>query len=451
MPPAPSASSLFSFTPPLKDIRLPTNLAIIGAGSRFSFGIAADLIRDNHFSGSTLALVDPDARALDTTTRIINRMVAESGADLTIIASQYREDMLSNCDYVLNSIAVGEPFARERDVAIGEQHGIYQPTSQTVGPAGYCRGLRVIPNAVEIAKDVARLCPDATIIDLANPLAAVCRSMVRESGLPVIGLCEQWAVTKRFFAKVLKVEEGELLLKSVGTNHLTWAIGLEHKGQEILDGLIADLHKPENRELLDEVPVSASIYKIFGVWPTGTEEHIAEFFNYFLTPESNGGADLGMRIRHVSAEQWDTRWEERESWASGETAIDQLLGPSGENAVEIISALEGHRDPLVEMVNIPNDGRIQNLPDEAIVELPAVVGKDGISGIEIGPLPMAVREILSRRVTQQELQIDAALAGDRQLALRGLLFDDQITSLEVAHQILDASLEANDKYLPRFR
>ena len=430
---------------------MPLNLAIIGAGSKFSFGIAADLIREPHFSGSTLALVDPDERALDTSTRIVNRMVKQSNADLTVISSRYREEVLPNCDYVLNSIAVGEPFARERDVAIGEEHGIYQPTSQTVGPAGYCRGLRVIPHAVEIARDVAEHCPNATIIDLANPLAAVCRAMIREAELPVIGLCEQWAVTKRFFAKALDVEEESLELNSVGTNHLTWAIGLEHEGKEVLQDLIEDIHRPERKELLDEVPVSAQIYKAFGVWPTGTEEHIAEFFNYFLTPGTNGGADLNMRIRHVTEEQWDARWEERESWANGEASIDHLLGPSGENAVEIIAALEGYRDPLDEMVNIPNNGLIDNLPNEAIVELPARVVKGGVEGIQIGPLPMAVREILSRRVTQQEIQIDAALSGNRDLALRGLLFDDQITSLEVADQILDASLKANEKYLPRFR
>jgi alpha-galactosidase len=430
---------------------MPLSLCIIGAGSRFSFGIAADLIREPHFAGSTLALVDPDERALDTSTRIVNRMVAQSKADLTIVSSADRRDVLAGCDYVLNSIAVGEPFARERDVAIGEQHGIYQPTSQTVGPAGYFRGLRVLPHAVGIAEDVAELCPDATIIDLANPLAAVCRSMIRSSGRPVIGLCEQWAVTQKFFARVLEVSEEELLLNSVGTNHLTWAIGLEYKGREILGEVVAALHEPENKSFLDEVPVSAQTYRAFGAWPTGTEEHIAEFFNYFLSEETNGGADLGMRIRHVSEEQWDERWKERESWANGDASIDHLLGPSGENAVEIIAALEGFHPPITEMVNIPNQGLIDDLPDEAIVELPARIGPSGVQGLKVGPLPPAVRETLRSRITQQELQIDAALSGNRDLALRGLLFDAQITSLKVADEIMDASIEANAEFLPRFK
>ena len=424
-------------------------LAIIGAGSRFSFGIAADLLREPAFAGSTLALVDPDPRALDTSTRIVKRMVEASGASLTVESSADRRNVLSGCDYVLNSIAVGEPFARERDVEIGERYGIYQPTSQTVGPAGYCRGLRVLPHAVDISRDVAELAPDATIIDLANPLAAVCRSMIRESGLPVLGLCEQWAFTRRFFADVLNADPDDLDLLSVGTNHLTWALGLEYRGRDVLPDLIDALYKPGHHDLLARVPVSDRVYRAFGVWPTGTEEHIAEFFNDFLTPETNGGANLGMRIRHTTERQWADRWKEREAWAS-DAPIDHLLGPSGENAVDIIASIEGIHPPHIEIVNIPNSGLIDNLPDHAVVEVPAHVGPLGVRGLKVGPLPDAVREILSNRITQQELHIDAALSGDRTLAVRGLYFDAQIPSIDVGARILEESIAANAEWLPRF-
>ena len=103
------------------------------------------------------------------------------------------------------------------------------------------------------------------------------------------------------------------------------------------------------------------------------------------------------------------------------------------------------------MVNIPNQGLIDDLPDEAIVELPARIGPSGVQGLKVGPLPPAVRETLRSRITQQELQIDAALSGNRDLALRGLLFDAQITSLKVADEIMDASIEANAEFLPRFK
>ncbi|MBT4138364.1 MAG: alpha-glucosidase/alpha-galactosidase, partial [Candidatus Latescibacteria bacterium] len=152
-------------------------VTIIGAGSRFAFSVVSDLMRYDAFSNSTVALVDTNAEALDLSTRVVNQMIKKANGNLIIETSTDRRDVLGGSDFVLNSISVGEPWARERDVAIGEQHGIYQPTSQTVGPAGFMRGVRVVPHAVAIAHDIADLCPNATVLDLANPLSAVCRSM----------------------------------------------------------------------------------------------------------------------------------------------------------------------------------------------------------------------------------------------------------------------------------
>ena len=123
-------------------------LTLIGAGSAFAFHVVSDLIRRPALAGSEIALVDLNPEALDLATRITRRMVAESGADLRITSTTERREVLADSDFVLNSISVGEPWARERDVAIGEEYGIYQPTSQTVGPAGFMRGMRVIPHVV---------------------------------------------------------------------------------------------------------------------------------------------------------------------------------------------------------------------------------------------------------------------------------------------------------------
>ena len=146
-------------------------------------------------AGSTVGLVDIQPEILELSNRIIARMIAQTGADLRVQSSTDRREVLPGSDYVLNSISVGEPWARERDVEIGERYGIYQPTSQTVGPAGFVRGLRVIPHAVAIARDVAAICPNALLIDLANPMAAVTEMAQRNM--------ELWAdMQKNFFASM---------------------------------------------------------------------------------------------------------------------------------------------------------------------------------------------------------------------------------------------------------
>lgn len=428
----------------------PIRATLIGAGSAFTFHVLSDLLQQPGLGGSTLALVDVDAEALELSTRIAARMVEAAGGDITLEASTDRRDLLPGSDFVLITISVGEPWARERDVAIAEEYGIYQPTSQTVGPAGFSRGLRVVPPAVEIGRDIAALCPQATVLDLANPLSAVCRALVRECGLPVIGLCEQWTLAVPPLARALGIDSASLDVFPAGINHLTFALSARYRGRDLLPEAIRKLYTPAGAEILAALPVSRAVYDAFGLWPLGTEAHIAEFFPYFLDRESHGGADYGLETRHVTEEQYQTRVAERRARADGCRPVDDLLAPSGESAVSIIASLVGAAPPQWQVVNLPNGGMIDNLPPEAIVEAPAWIAPGGPRAAKVGPLPQPLAHLLATRAVQQELLIDAALSGDRALALRGLLLDAQVPSLMDARAMLERSLAANARWLPRF-
>lgn len=426
------------------------HLTLIGAGSAFAFYVVSDLLRTPALAGSSLTLVDIDAEALDWSYRITQRMISQAGGDLALNATTDRRSALPGSDYVLITISVGEPWARERDVAIGEEYGIYQPTSQTVGPAGYARGLRVIPQVVEIGHDIASLCPEAIVLDLANPLSPVCRALIRECDLTVIGLCEQWAISLPPLAAASSIPIEQLEVIPAGLNHLTFATGMRRHGSDVMQQVLSAVIVAPATGLPDPFPVSRQVYEAFGIWPLGTEEHVAEFFPYFLTRETNGGADYGMRIRHTSPQDWEARRVERAQRADGTMSVDDLLRPSGESAVAIIGALSGAMPPGWFVVNIPNGGRIGNLPPEAIVELPAWVKPGGALGRIIGELPEPLAHFLRGRTLQHELMVDAALSGDRDTALRGLLLDPQVPSLMAAREILARSLEANSEHLPRF-
>jgi alpha-galactosidase len=107
--------------------------------------------------------------------------------------------------------------------------------------------------------------------------------------------------------------------------------------------------------------------------------------------------------------------------------------------------------PLLELaVNVRNDGLIPNLPTEAVVEVPGMVDGRGVHGIAVGALPEGIAGILNARVRQQDLTIDAALGGDRTLALQALLADPLVPSVEAAVKMLDQALDAHAPYLPRF-
>jgi 6-phospho-beta-glucosidase len=50
----------------------------------------------------------------------------------------------------------------------------------------------------------------------------------------------------------------------------------------------------------------------------------------------------------------------------------------------------------------------------------------------------------------EELAVRAALSGDRRVASRALLANPLVGDWEIAEPLLDALLEANRPYLPRF-
>jgi alpha-galactosidase len=183
---------------------------------------------------------------------------------------------------------------------------------------------------------------------------------------------------------------------------------------------------------------------------------VAEFFPFFLRPTGNGlgyGTQAGLDMTNRILAARDERWDRIVAQAEGRTALDRRLfdeSREGERVVAIMEAIVNDR-PLVELaVNVRNDGLIPNLPPEAVVEVPGLIDGRGVHGVAVGPLPEGIAGILAARARQQELTVDAALSGDRALALQALLADPLVPSVEAAAGMLEEALVAHAPYLPRF-
>ncbi len=137
--------------------------------------------------------------------------------------------------------------------------------------------------------------------------------------------------------------------------------------------------------------------------------------------------------------------------AGGALPVEGLRDAPSEGATELIAALGGGASYLDETVNVPNRGAIANLPDETVVEVPAVVGPNGIRPLHVGPLPGAVAELCRREAALVEMVVDTAVTGDRGLALQTLLLDPMIDDIGRARAILDDYLTTFAAYLPQFR
>ena len=139
-----------------------------------------------------------------------------------------------------------------------------------------------------------------------------------------------------------------------------------------------------------------------------------------------------------------------QAMADGAMPVDGLRDAPSEGATELIAALGG-RAYLDETVNVPNHGAIANLPAETVVEVPAVVGPIDIRPVQLSSLPEPVAELCRREAALVERAVDAAVSGDRDLALQCLLLDPMIGDIGRARAILDDYLTTFADYLPQFQ
>src|SRR3954454_4768510 len=420
-----------------------------------------DLASSRTFDGWTVHLVDLNADAAETMARLGRRIAAERGARLTFEPHVDRREALPGARFVTTTIAVGGATGWRHDVDVPARHGIAQTVGDSVGPGGVLRALRHVPELVAIATDVAELAPEAYLINYSNPLTANVRAIAARTPVRVAGLCHGTMHTLSAIARDLGVARDEVHAVFAGLNHLCWLLDLRSGAEDLYPrlrelvaknagGRDADSTRHEGLHL----PVCADLLETFGRSPAPGDRHVAEFFGWYLREGGRplrwglqGGRDMTMEY---IAEKGDL-WDRLHGQADGSVPLESTQSQEAERLVSIAEAVvTGHE--IVELaVNLPNQGKIPNLPPEAVVEVPAVVGAAGITGLGVGPLPDAIAAVLSARAHQQEITVRAALEGSRELALQALALDPLVPDPVTAAAILDDAIEAHGAVMDRFR
>lgn len=459
----------------------PTKIVVIGAGSA-SFGLntAATLLRSTRLRGSHLALVDRNPEALALMTRLAERLNWEWDAQIALTSHVATEDALAGADFVVSAIEVPpREVLWRQDYEITLRHGVRQPYAENGGPGGFAHTLRNVGPVLEIAHAMERLCPDAWFLNFSNPMVRICDAIHRCSRIKVVGLCHQihagYGMVGYVLADVLGIDVppgvvsahadpdiwprlnylaaqamARVDIKAAGLNHFTWMLSLH-------DRRTGDDLYPLFRErwaAFDPAfePLTRRVFDAFGLFPIPGDEHLCEYLPWLSDPVTRPWEKY-----EVSLYDWERmdrmRGEGHAQIArmgAGEEPIDELRAADSEGADELIEAIAGADNRYHLAVNLPNVGQIGNLPLGAIVETPGHVSAAGVQGVAVGDLPFGIAELCRRELAVVRLCVDAAVTGDRQLALQCLLLDPVITDLDVARQVLDDYLAAYRSYLPQF-
>jgi alpha-galactosidase/6-phospho-beta-glucosidase family protein len=438
-----------------------TRICIVGGGSyNWSPIMLRDIAAMKDLSGM-IVLHDIDPAALEDLQRLGRKIMSVAGANFTVEATTDLNEALRDAEFVIVTITTGGLEAMRHDLDIPRKYGIYQSVGDTVGPGGLSRALRNIPVMVEIARTIERVCPGAWLLNLTNPMTTLTRAINKTTNLKAIGLCHELFGVRGTLKEMFDARNEDLQMRVAGVNHMIWLLDLKIRGRDgfqmireyIDSGRQIPVRTSGAARLFpsfrDHWQVKLALFNTYGYLPAAGDRHVAEFFPYFLTEETHAGEDYGVGLTLIEHRYEVARMAQTSvrSWIESDKPLP--VERSEEEVVDIIAAI-ANGSSLYTIVNLPNRGQIDNLPREAVVETMGMVGPTGAYGVSVGALPRGVLNTVHPHVINQEMIVDAALAGDRQLALQALLNDPLVRDFRSAPRMLDELLKAHADYLPQF-
>ncbi len=300
-----------------------------------------------------------------------------------------------------------------------------------------------------ICRDVERLCPDALLLNFTNPESRVLHAILHLTEVKAIGICHGVFGALEAISEYLQRPIDEFDVVSAGINHFYCLLTVKERatGKEWLPELVqmAALDRSEEAE-----PLFTKLAEIFGIFTFPADGHIGEYLSY--GSEFTGVKWFyGRESRAVSEDDGPGR-PSLEAYASGEVVLDEdILGPSGELTVPIVTDIELNTGNVRPAVNVLNtEGCIENLPRDAVVEVPTRVDGEGVHPLSVGPLPEAFAAMLRTQCTINSLVTEAYRTRDRKLLLQALLLDPNVNSVAGATRLIDEMLALQEEFLPEF-
>ena len=445
-------------------------VTIVGGGSyQWTPELLADLFSTPSLHGAHVVLEDIDPEPLPKMEALALKVNEALGAGATVSTTTDQRRALDGADFVIVTISTGgfESMAVDLDVPI--RYGIRQSVGDTVGPGGVNRALRNVPVLVGIGRDMEEVCPDAWLLNITNPMTVLTRSVCRETSIKTVGLCHEVGNWCLDLAIALRKPAEAIRPTVVGINHFPVVTALDVAGDDgfkILSDIVAEAGglealaphegRPEAEDFsrLDFAQrhmLKLTLFERWGAVPAAGDRHVAEFLPSVLTEASGWGDAFNVELTSIARRQGhqDGYIADVDAWLAG--TKDLQTWQSGELPAPVIDSLvTGTRRELP--VNIPNVGQCPDLPEDVVVESICIVDGDGIRGRDEARTPAPYAEILRRHVAGQEMTLEAALSGDRELAAAAFALDPLAGrgDLHQTDAMVKELLDGTARWLPQF-
>jgi 6-phospho-beta-glucosidase len=414
-------------------------LAVIGGGSTYTPELVDGLARlSADVDVTELVLVDLDEGRLSVIGPFAARIMARYGHPAKVSWTTDLDAAVDGAGAVLLQLRVGGQATRHRDETWPLEYGCIG--QETTGAGGFAKALRTVPVVLRVAERVrARALPGAWIIDFTNPVGIVTRALL-DAGHRAIGLCNVAIGYQRTFASLLGVEPERVALDHVGLNHLTWERAALVDGIDRLPQLLAT--HGEEIALHTGLPLAATLD--VGAVPS-------YYLRYYWAHDAVVESERGQQTRAEAVASIEQELLTMYADPALDTKPELLTHRGGafysEAAVALLASLvTDKRDRQV--VNLRNRGTLPFLADDAVIEVPAVIGTEGATPVPVAAVSPLLAGLISHVSCYEELAVDAAVRGGRDRVAAALLAHPLVGQYDLAQQLTDRLLAENAAFLP---
>ena len=430
-------------------------IATIGGGSSYTPELMEGFIkRYEELPIREIWLVDVEEgkEKLEIVSQMSQRMWDASPYEVKIYATLDREEALKDADFVTTQFRVGQLDARIKDERIPSYYGMIG--QETNGAGGIFKAFRTVPVVLAIVEDMKRLCPNAWLINFANPSGMVTEAVIRYGKWDkVIGLCNVPVMAMMTEPTMLGKKKEELIYKFAGLNHFHWHKVADNKGNDRTAELIDRLYDEDNglpKNIFD-IPFFKEQLKQMNMIPCGYHRYYyreEEMLEHALEEYQTIGT-RAQQVKETEAELFEL-YKDPELDHKPEQLQKRGGAYYSDAACETIASIYGNKETQI-VVSTKNDGAVPDLPADCVVEVTASVGAKGARTVAFGSLPAAERGWLQVMKNMELLTIEAAVTGDYGTALQAFTINPLIRSGKTAKRIMVELFIAHQQYLPQFK
>lgn len=434
-------------------------LVIAGGGSTYTPGIVKSLlVQKDRFKLNELVLYDNNAERQEAVGVIVRHVVEMFDPELKLTLTTDPEVAMTDADFIFAQMRVGLYAMREQDEKIPLKYGVVG--QETCGPGGLAYGLRTIYPMVELIDYCEKYAkPTYWIVNYSNPAAIVAKATFRlRPKARILNICDMPVAIERNMAEILECDRHDLEVDYFGLNHFGWFTKVRLNGEDVTEKLKSYVaehgYMPQNAksDVLHSDPSWLHTY--------ANAKNICSAFHDYLPNTYMQYYLLGDEVvkssdpNHTRANEVMEGREKRifDAVADYRAGKDVDLtkffgGVHGEFIVDVAMSLAFDLRKRY-LVMVENNGAVENLPSDAMVEIPAYITDRGPEPVRVGKIPTFYKGLIEQQEAVEKLIVDAAVEHSYEKALMAFTLSKTVPSLLVAKKILDDMIVANKAYWP---